>query len=252
MSINELDKITPAYHNIQARRIDLLRRRIYGQKSAVSTGFALPEVEHLPIGSGRRLQAAVLFLDISDFTSRPSETADDQEISVRCLSLFFSEVVRIIEDYGGRVEKNTGDGVMAYFGSRSGSGDMRQRSLACSMSIFHATEKFINPIIANSGINPFAFRICIDFGWITIARMGAAQRFNHIVAVGATANRTAKMLNVARGGDILIGAEMLPGLPDHWNQSYVEVWGPLAGWTYPGGPEYHVFRFIGRWADPQP
>ena len=53
------------------------------------------------------------------------------------------------------------------------------------MSMFYAADHFINPIIQNSGLEEIDFRICMDFGWITIARLGAAQRFNHIVAVGS-------------------------------------------------------------------
>ena len=34
------------------------------------------------------------------------------------LNLFFSELVKVAEDYGGTVEKNTGDGLMAYFDER--------------------------------------------------------------------------------------------------------------------------------------
>ena len=35
------------------------------------------------------------------------------------LSLFFSEMIRVVGDYGGTVEKNTGDGIMAYFAQGS-------------------------------------------------------------------------------------------------------------------------------------
>jgi len=38
---------------------------------------------------------------------------------LRVLNLFFTEMIRIVEDYGGAVEKNTGDGLMAYFEDRA-------------------------------------------------------------------------------------------------------------------------------------
>ncbi|HQV03038.1 MULTISPECIES: adenylate/guanylate cyclase domain-containing protein [unclassified Novosphingobium] len=191
-----------------------------------------------------------MFLDISDFTSRPSETEGEQEVTVRCLSFFFGEIVRIIEDYGGSVEKNTGDGVMAYFSRRSGPGDPRKRAVACAMTMFYAAENFINPAISASNASPLAFRICIDFGFVTIARMGAAQRFNHIVAVGATANRTSKMLRFANSGDLMIGQEMLGGLPREWLQSHVRTATSQTGWTYPDGSPYPLYLFDGRWVRP--
>ena len=90
------------------------------------------------------------------------------------------------------------------------------------MSMFYAADHFINPIIQNSGLEEIDFRICMDFGWITIARLGAAQRFNHIVAVGSVANRTSKMLGHAHPNDILVGDAMLEGLPAPWLENHLE------------------------------
>ena len=193
MPISDLNSISLTYHNIQRRRVDLSRLRISALQQTIAGGWLIPNPADLPIGRGRRLEAAVLFLDISDFTLRPSETQAEQDGQVRVLSLFFTEMIRVIGDYGGTVEKHTGDGLMAYFGKRSGS-DSRHRAIACAMTMFHAAEQFINPIIRQSGLAEIGFRICIDYGSITIARLGAAQRFNHIVAIGATANRASKML----------------------------------------------------------
>ena len=53
---------------------------------------------------------AVLFLDISGFSVRKSETVEEQGMILKILNLFFTEMIRIAEEYGGTVEKNTGDG----------------------------------------------------------------------------------------------------------------------------------------------
>lgn len=250
MAIIDLSRITRTYHNLQARRIEVMRRRIQAQSKAIAFGHVIPDPADLPIGRGRRIEAAVLFLDISGFTSRPSNTQDEQENNVRVLSLFFSEVIRVIQDYGGTVEKNTGDGVMAYFSRRSGGGDPRHRALACAITVFHAGDQFVNPIVLASEIMPLSYRICVDFGWITIARMGAAQRFNHIVAVGTAANRTSKMLGFAHGGEIMIGGDVLAGLPPEWIRAYVKLATTETGWMYPDGTAYPFFLFNGRWVLP--
>lgn len=249
MVISNLNRISRLYHNLQSRRIEISRRRISAQKQAVFGGRLIPDPADLPIGRGRRLDAAVLFLDISGFTSRPSETPAEQDIQVRVLSLFFSEIIRVVGDYGGTVEKNTGDGIMAYF-ARSAGGDARHRAVACAMTMFHAAAEFVNPIVVQSGINSIEFRICIDYGSVTIARLGAAQRFNHIVAVGTTANRASKMLTHAAAGDLLIGDAMLTGLPTAWLQNHVEAKSLQTGWQYPDGTPYTFWLFNGRWTIP--
>lgn len=63
---------------------------------------------------------AIMFLGISDFSSRPAESSAEQLTLLVALNFFFGEMIRIAEDYGGTVEKNTGDGLMAYFEDAGG------------------------------------------------------------------------------------------------------------------------------------
>lgn len=248
MSVNDLNRLHKAYQNRQSRRIAVMDRRIQLQTKAVNLGRVIPDPADLPIGRGRRIQAAILFLDISGFTERPSNSEFEQSNNVRALSLFFSEAIRVVEDYGGTVEKNTGDGIMAYFGPASGVGDTRHRAVACAMTVFHAGNRYVNPALTGAGLAPISYRICIDYGWITVARLGAAKRFNHIVAVGTTANRTSKMLAFALGGEILVGEEILPGLPEYWRRNYLELLTDRTGWTYDDGSPYGFWLFSGRWS----
>jgi adenylate cyclase len=75
----------------------------------------VPAEDSLVLGEGRRIQLAVLFLDICGWSSRPSFLPHEQATNLQILNLFFTEMVRVAEDYGGEVEKNTGDGLLAYF-----------------------------------------------------------------------------------------------------------------------------------------
>lgn len=246
-----VDSYSPSYHSLQARRVEIMRRRIQAVNSAVAPGRIIPMPEDLPIGRGRRLDAAILFLDISGFTYRPSETAEEQDNQIRILSLFFSEMIRIVGDFGGTVEKNTGDGIMAYFSRPRGTTlDPRQTALVCALYMFLAADRLINPVIRASGLEPLRFRVCLDFGSITVARLGAAQRFNHIVAVGTAANRTSKMLGHAQAGDLLIGDAMLPGIHRDWLQQFLAHTGKESGWLYNDGQAYHFWRYDGRWTPP--
>lgn len=48
---------------------------------------------------------AVMFIDICGFSSRPMETLEEQDLTLRVLNLFFTEMIRIAEEYGGNVER---------------------------------------------------------------------------------------------------------------------------------------------------
>jgi adenylate cyclase len=250
MPINNLNAIPRLYHQRQRLRIEASRKRIASAAKMHSLGRVIPDPADLVIGKGRHLVASVLFLDISGFTGMPAGTVLEQDTMVRVLSLLFGEMIRIVGDYGGTVEKSTGDGIMAYYSSHPDcAGDTRHRALASALTMFHALDFFINPAIRATGLDSLSFRICIDYGAITIARLGAAKRFNHIVAVGNTANRACKMLAHANRDEILIGDAMLDGLPAEW-LNRLGIKSADTGWSHTDGRPYIYWEFDGRWSDP--
>lgn len=224
-----------------------------GKRTEVSTGRVIPSSGDLPIHVGRRLDATVLFLDICKFSTRPAWTETEQENLLRILSLFFSEMIRIVEDYGGVVEKNTGDGLMAYFTRRSNDGVAPQQlAVATALTMFSAAELILNPIIRHAGLEPFDFRVGIDHGPITVAQVGAARGFNGIVAIGATANIACKMLHGADANSVVIGTKVLEGLPIGWQQQYVRFKSNETGWYYTDtGYPYQFWAYTGRWTVPK-
>lgn len=234
----------------QVERIERVRQQIVDGLNT-STGRVVPESSDLAIGTGRRLSAAIMFLDISSFSSRLSETQEEQEQILAILNLFFSEMTKIAEDYGGTVEKNTGDGLMAYFedGGSSSSGTGSHRAVACSLTMMAACEYLINPIFTRSGIEPFRFRIAIDHGNVTIAKLGAPKRFNAIVAIGATANLASKMLGVAKPGEIILGENAKKGLPSEWQRMWTELHTYRTGWVFRATQlPYSFYCYKGRWS----
>ncbi|MEQ1885530.1 MAG: adenylate/guanylate cyclase domain-containing protein [Bryobacteraceae bacterium] len=241
------DGLQTTYWNGQIARVEKLRARI-GEFDGPSIGRVVPLDDDLAIGEGRRLSVAVMFLDISSFSQRPSETEAEQDLQLRVLSLFFSEMIKIAEDYGGTVEKNTGDGLMAYFESADGENGSK-RAVSCALTMMAANECLIRPILQATPAPEISFRISIDHGWVTIARLGAARRFNANVAIGSTANFAAKMLSFAKAGDIVIGESAKNQLPSQWQISFTELFTRETGWSYRAtGRSYPLYRYTGRWA----
>jgi len=243
------DGLAASYWGEQAQRIEDLRKKINAQ-SVVSAGRAIPDDEALVIGSGRRVNLAVMFLDISSSSARPSYTEPEQWTNLRVLNLFFSEMVKIAEDYGGFVEKNTGDGLLAYF--EDGGGNPPEggttRAVASALTMVAANEHYIATILRNSLIPPIGFRVSIDYGPVTIGRLGAPRRFNSIVAIGTPANFASKMLARAKPGEIVLGDQAKLQLPMIWQTRFTELAVLFTGWNYTlTGLPYPLYRFMGRW-----
>lgn len=243
------DGLQTAYWQTQTNRVEELRNKI-NATSAPTPGRVVPDDEDLAIGQGRRLSMAVMFLDISGFSQRPSETEAEQDMLLRILNLFFSEMIKVAEDYGGTVEKNTGDGLMAYF--EKGGGEPPEtgvkRAVASALTMMAANEYLIKPILLTTPVPELRFRISIDYGVATVARLGAARRFNANVAIGATANFASKMLSLAQPGEIVLGDSARSQLPLAWRTSFTELITLDTGWTYrSSGFPYPLYRYIGRW-----
>ena len=244
----DYDTLTFAYRQRQFDRLLRALQRLGEIETA--PGRVVPEAEDLVIGAGRRLDVAVMFVDISSFSSWPAETLAEQKEVLAVLSLFFTEIVRIAEDYGGTVEKNTGDGLMAYF-EDSTADEGSKRAVACALTMFHTNVSLIAPLLARANIAPIQFRVAIDHGAATISRLGAARRFNAIVAVGTVANVASKMLSFAQAGELLIGDKVRHRLPVHWQGPWTQIIDAPTGWVYrETGLRYPFYRYIRRWTWP--
>lgn len=243
------DALEQAYWEAQKLRIESLRDKI-NRRPKIDDGRIVPADDNLSIGDGRRLSMAVMFIDICGFSSRPMETVDEQDLMLRILNLYFTEMIRIAEEYSGNVEKNTGDGLLIYFNDSEGtpSASGAKRAVACALTMFAATKYLLNPIIQNSNAKPIDFRVSIDHGNVTVARIGAPRRFNANVAIGATANFASKVMRFAEAGEIVIGESAKNLLPESWINSWTEVIPEPSGWIYTAtDTPYKIYKYKGRW-----
>ena len=250
----DYERLTPSYLETHVDRVIRLKDAIVARGNAVSTGRVVPDDDDLGIGTGRRLALAIMFLDISGFSSRPAEFATEQDMLLRMFNLFFTEMITIAEEYGGTVEKNTGDGLMAYFEDRAGDPPEggAKRAVACALSMMEINSLLINPIIRASGLSDLQFRLGIDYGSVTIARVGAARRFGSAVAIGTTANVARKMLDIGGPGEILVGERAVSQLPPDWRLCWCQRSTDQTGWVYRiSGRPYRFYWYTGRWVCPQ-
>ena len=87
------DALQRSYWDAQVARVEDLRQKIKDAPTS-SGGRVVPGEDDLTIGQGRRLQLAVMFIDISGFSDRASNTEAEQETMLRVLNLFFTEMTR--------------------------------------------------------------------------------------------------------------------------------------------------------------
>lgn len=198
------------------KRISVLDDRLAG----ITQGRVMPDAEQITIGSGRRFdQLAILFLDVCSFSKRKNWTAEEQKQVMVIMNVFMAEMISIVRDFSGTFEKNTGDGLMAYFGGTGTSAADSVRPAAEAAVVMHyVNDQLIGPWLQKKGIEPVRFRIGIDVGPVTIAHVGVPRgKESSIVAVGTPANIACKLMSLIPNGGICIGDDVRNALPKNWD-----------------------------------
>jgi adenylate cyclase len=146
---------------------------------------------------GQEAIASVLFSDIRDFTTL-SEQADPAAV-FKWLNEYFAELVPIITENGGVVNKFDGDAILAFFGilPRLISPQESAHS-ACrtAIAMLSAIER-INRVRASRGDPQFMTGIGINTGLLIAGGLGSTDRM-HYTIIGDTVNTTQRIEDLTR------------------------------------------------------
>jgi predicted ATPase/class 3 adenylate cyclase len=134
-----------------------------------------------------RKLATVLFADL--VASTELVAGADPEVVRRRVTTFFDGVARCIERFGGTVEKFAGDAVMAAFGIPIAHEDDAERAVRAALAIV----QHVHDIELEA-------RIGIEAGEVVV------DETDSTFATGEAVNVAARLQQVARPGEILIGA----------------------------------------------
>ncbi len=221
------------------------RRRI----RTITDGMTMPEPSSVLIGSAKKMDASILFFDLAKFTDTTSQMPQEQTLLM--LNLIIPVVMRIAKHWKGEIEKNTGDGIMAVFGTETRSKSVIARdAVETAMAIRFVMLNDIKAKLVDQGLPPMDFRIGIETGELLIARIGIHGN-NFLTAVGNAANRACKLQGLADTNGICIGEGVALNLAPEL-QKYC-VLGSDSAWDGSrGNTPSQFFHFTHDWADPTP
>jgi len=151
---------------------------------------------------GERKYVTVLFSDISGYTAM-SEKLDPEELKA-ITTRMFSKISKVIEKYGGFIEKFVGDAVMALFGAPKAHEDDPIRAIRAAKEIHELVESMSSELEKSIG-QPISMHTGINTGLVVTGEVHM-QKGTHGVA-GDTINLASRLSSVAKTGDILVGPE---------------------------------------------
>jgi len=150
---------------------------------------------------GERKQVTVMFCDAEGFSLLSERLGPEKVYSI--MDEVFEMLIHKVNDYGGTVNKMTGDGVMALFGAPIALEDAPQRAIRSALAIQKEIARFSDRTKAETGMQPIRMRIGIHTGPVVVGSLGNDLRVE-FTAVGDTVNLASRMEGLAEPGTVYV------------------------------------------------
>jgi adenylate cyclase len=154
---------------------------------------------------GERRTVTVLFSDIRGFTTMAESMGPDAVAHL--LSEYFSEMVEVIFEHGGTLDKFIGDAVMALWGAPISHDDDPDRALQAALAMQQAIDD-LNCQWAAAGRPEIGVGIGISHGEVFAGNIGSHRRLEYTV-LGDAVNVAARLCAEAGPGEILVSEALL-------------------------------------------
>jgi len=149
---------------------------------------------------GRKRPVFIFFSDIRGFTPM-SEAMGPDEIA-RLLTEYFTEMVEIVFEHSGTLDKFMGDAMMALWGAPIAHEDDADRVMQCALDQLAALEK-LNAKWKDEGRRELGIGIGINFGEVFAGNIGSDRRLEYTV-IGDAVNTAKRLCDTAGANEILI------------------------------------------------
>ena len=151
-------------------------------------------VESPVVAVAERRLCSVLFVDLVGFT--PLAEQRDPESVRELLTLYFDRAQRIIDSYGGTIEKFIGDAVMAVWGAPIANEDDAERAVRAGLDVV-ASVSDLGGITGNSGLRARGGVVTGEVA-ITIGKVSEGM------VLGDTVNSASRVQSVAEPGTVFV------------------------------------------------
>src|SRR5437763_2935206 len=144
----------------------------------------------------------IFFSDIRGFTPM-SETMSPEGIAT-LLTDYFTEMVEIVFENGGTLDKFIGDAIMALWGAPIAHEDDADRAMQCALDQLPALER-MNTQWKEAGRPELGVGIGINFGEVFAGNIGSDRRLEYTV-IGDAVNTANRLCRTAGPNEVLISA----------------------------------------------
>jgi class 3 adenylate cyclase len=191
-----------------------------------------------------KLDMVVLYVDLVGSTTMALELPSEKIAII--MSSFAQEMAAVIRQHNGYVLKFVGDAVIGYFVAENNSLLTADNAVNCARSMNTVIQKGINPILNQYDYPDLQVKIGVDFGQNIVIRYGSDKENSHVDLMGPAMNIAAKIQNMAKPNQILIGNDVHERIhPSSQDRFHEMIWNKDE-WKYHSrltGKIYKVFEF---------
>ena len=154
-----------------------------------------------------RQNAAVVFIDLSGFTSLSEQLGPDRIREL--LKGFHALVDKEAVACGGMITSFLGDGAMILFGLPVAVTEDASRAADCALGLCTSSERWLASLPPSTA-SRLGFKVGAHFGAIVASRLGGGS-YQHITATGDTVNVASRLMEVAasHGAKLALSDELL-------------------------------------------
>ncbi|UCC59304.1 MAG: AAA family ATPase, partial [Dehalococcoidia bacterium] len=150
---------------------------------------------------GERKQVTVMFCDAEGFSQISEKLGPEKVYSV--IDEVFEILIHKVHEYGGTVNKMTGDGIMALFGAPIALEDAPQRAIRSALAIQRDISRLSDRKKEETGMPSIRIRVGIHTGPVVVGSLGNDLRVE-FTAVGDTVNLASRMEGLAEPGTVYV------------------------------------------------
>ncbi|HKR74384.1 MAG TPA: response regulator [Candidatus Nitrosocosmicus sp.] len=157
-------------------------------------------------------QYCVGFIDIINSTQETAKISDPKKLR-KYYSLFLNSMSTILQQYNGKIVKNSGDNLFFYFPKTSSENNKTalRAVFDCSNSMIKSNSA-LNLELIQEDLPPISYRISMDYGMVEVA---LAANNKEVDLFGSVVNECAKINSLSKFNGLSIGK----GLHDLLTQS---------------------------------
>lgn len=159
---------------------------------------------------GTLSDACVLFADIRGFTAFSEKTSASELVSI--LNQYFTEMIDIVYEYNGTLDKIIGDELMVLFGVPNNTEHDCQNAVDCAITMFKRLDKF-NEKLEKSHNHKLKIGVGIHYGEVVAGNIGSDKQMNYTV-IGDNVNQAARFCSNASPNEIVISEDVYNNISD--------------------------------------